>query len=314
MQAVRLTSDVVYARHGVGHLAGPARERDMLLDVYEPPAAAGGAPRPAIVLVFGGAFHRGTKEADSFNLGEGFNTSAAEYARRWAARGYVTFSIDYRLIPEDPKPDAIRVLSSPETVGPQRMNQARVAMGLPPATLEMLANGVEAGAMDTDAAVAFIRRNAARWGVDTARIALWGWSAGARNVLNAVFARGTEAAAVIALSPYLHDQDLARNIPAPRNGPPVMLAGAERDLPHIAAQMPPTVRWLRDRLPVVRRLTVLDVDHFYPADAAVQDDQAPQARCTLEEAMTDFLHATIGQAEVGRREGDAPLQAQVLAR
>jgi acetyl esterase/lipase len=295
MSGFRLTSDVPYARHGIRHLAGPARERDMLLDVYEPDVDQGSGLRPAVVLVFGGAFHRGTKEADSFSLGEGFNTSVAEYAKRWAAQGFVTFSIDYRLIPEDPKPDEIRALSSPETVGPQRMNQARVTMGLPPATLEMLANGVEAGAMDTAAAVAFIRNNAARWKIDTTRIALWGWSAGARNVLNAVFARGTEAAAVIALSPYLHDLDLARNVPGPRPGPPLLLASAERDLSHIAAQMPSMIQWLRPRLPVVKRLTVLEVDHFYPADAEVQSDETPAARSRLMDEMTGFLYSTIGR-------------------
>ncbi|RYY95796.1 MAG: hypothetical protein EOO24_22225 [Comamonadaceae bacterium] len=299
MAEVRLTADVVYARHGVGHLAGPARDRDLLLDVYEPQTRADGAARPAIVLVFGGAFHRGAKEADSFSLGEGFNTSAAEYAKRWAAQGYVTFCIDYRLIPEDPRPDGTRVLGSPDTVGPQRMNQSRATMGLPPATLEMLANGVEAGAMDTDAAVAFIRANAERWGVDPRRVALWGWSAGARNVLNAVFARGTEAAAVIALSPYMHDLDLARNVPGARPGPPVLLAGADRDLPHIAAQLPAMVRWLRERLPVVRQLTIVDVDHFYAADALVEGDAEPGTRVSLEQAMTDFLHETIGMPDAG---------------
>lgn len=294
MASVQLTSNVVYARHGIGHLAGPARERDLLLDVYEPPGAGGGALRPAVVLVFGGAFHRGTKEADSFSLGEGFNTSASEYARAWAAQGYVTFCIDYRLIPEDPKPDGVRVLGSPETVGPQRMNQARAGMGLPPASLEMLANGVEAGAMDTNAAVAFIHRNAQRWAVDTKRIALWGWSAGGRNVLNAVFARATPSAAVLALSPFMHDEDLARNLPAPRSGPPVLLVGAERDLPHIAAQVPSMARWMGERLPLVRWLTVLDVDHFYPAQARVRVADAPASGATLQEAMTEFLHATIG--------------------
>lgn len=302
MAAVRITRDVVYARHEIGYLVGRAQERDLLLDVYEPEGSAANSPRPAIVLVFGGAFHRGTKESDSFSLGEGFNTSVSEYAREWAAQGYVTFCIDYRLIPEDPKPDAIRVLSSPETVGPQRMNEARAGMGLPPATLEMLANGVEAGAMDTAAAVGFIHHNAERWAVDTARIALWGWSAGGRNVLNAVFARATPAAAVMALSPYIHDLDLARNLPGPRDGPPVLVASAERDLPHIAAQMPSMTHWLKQRLPLVRRLTVLDVDHFYAAGAVVSSSDEPDARATLHDAMTQFLHSTIGHPQAPPRE------------
>jgi acetyl esterase/lipase len=295
MGSVKLTSNVVYARHGIGHMAGEPRERDMLMDVYEPSGDASGGSRPAVVLAFGGAFHRGSKEADSFSVGETSNTAAAEYARRWAEQGYVTFSIDYRLIPEDPKPDENRVLASGTTLTPDRAQSLRAQMGLPPATSEMLVNGVESGAMDAAAAVAFIRRNAALWRVDTSRIALWGWSAGARNMLYAAFGRKSEAAAVIALSTGMHEQDLARMIPTSCPRPAVLLAEAERDFPFVTTQTPGMVRWMRERLPIVRRVTVLDRDHFYPADSPVQVDDAVQEGATLMDAMTDFLHATIGK-------------------
>lgn len=288
---LRITRDVVYAKHGIGYKSAHPSLRDMKLDVYEPVGDEEKSSRAAIVLVFGGAFHRGSKEGDSFSQGGNHNSSVTHYAKRWAELGFVTFAIDYRLIPEDPDPGMTPVLTHQENVGPQRMNAARVSMGLDPATPEMLANGIEAGADDTLAAAAFVRGHAAQWRVDPRRIALWGWSAGARNVLNAVFAEGFDAAAVIALSPYVHTLDLMHHIPSYRAAGPLLLASAERDLPHIAEQMPSLIDHFEQRLPQVNYLKVLGSDHFYPAESAVAGHGTELL--TLEGAMTDFLLSNV---------------------
>ncbi|WP_272568760.1 MULTISPECIES: alpha/beta hydrolase [unclassified Acidovorax] len=259
----------------------------MKLDVYEPVGDEETSSRAAVVLVFGGAFHRGSKEGDSFSQGASHNSSVTHYAERWAELGFVTFCIDYRLIPEDPDPGPTIVLTHQGNVGAQRMNAARISMGLDPATPEMLANGVEAGADDTHAAATFVRDHAAQWRVDPRRIALWGWSAGARNVLNAVFAEGFDAAAVIALSPYVHTLDLMHHIPSFRDAGPLFLASAERDLPHISEQMPVLVSHFAQRLPKVIHLKILENDHFYPAQSTVVGHQTELL--TLEDAMTEFL-------------------------
>ena len=125
------------------------------------------------------------------------NTPVAEYCRRFAERGYVCFSIDYRLIPEDPDPGTIPVLVNPDNVPRSRLDVVRRQMNLPPATSEMVANGIEAAAVDFTAAIGWVRANAVRLAVDASRIAVGGFSAGGRSAMHAVFARQAEAAAVV---------------------------------------------------------------------------------------------------------------------
>ncbi len=69
---VVVTRDVLYGSGIVGASSRDPRRRPLTLDVYAPPAALAGAGvdasalRPAVVMAFGGAFHRGSKEVDSF--------------------------------------------------------------------------------------------------------------------------------------------------------------------------------------------------------------------------------------------------------
>src|SRR3546814_1821963 len=59
---VQLTRNLVYGRAPIDASKDRPRERDLLVDVYRP--VAGGKPlanRPAVIMAFGGAFHRGDK-------------------------------------------------------------------------------------------------------------------------------------------------------------------------------------------------------------------------------------------------------------
>ena len=58
---------------------------DLLLDIYEPVGAKG--PRPVVVFIHGGGFLGGSKSAGS----------AIGLMNYFASRGFVGFSIDYRL-------------------------------------------------------------------------------------------------------------------------------------------------------------------------------------------------------------------------
>ena len=99
--------------------------------VYQPPATGN---YPIIVQIYGGAWQRGT--AQDF----------AEFARFFAARGYVVFAIDYR--------------HAPQFRFPQQLTDIKTAL-------------------------AWVRRSAAKYNADTSRIALLGRSAGAHLAMMA---------------------------------------------------------------------------------------------------------------------------------
>ena len=99
------------------------------LDVYEPVADSGGIGRPAILAIHGGAWRGGDKA-----WGE-------QFAKELCPRGYVVFSINYRLS------------SRPG--------------GTWPAQIE-----------DVQKALRHVRANAARYGIDPDRVASLGMSAG----------------------------------------------------------------------------------------------------------------------------------------
>jgi acetyl esterase/lipase len=115
-QAVEVRRDVEY---------GTANGKRLFLDAYVP--AAGEDRRPAVVMIHGGGWRAGDK------------ASWAEEARRLAGRGWVAFSVNYRL--DEP------------SVFPAEID-------------------------DAQAAVRWVRANAEEYRVDRARIAALGESAG----------------------------------------------------------------------------------------------------------------------------------------
>jgi len=98
----KITPKVIY---GKGQITQDGKEvtRDLWMDVYEPLEKSSHA-RPAVILTFGGSFHRGSPRHTFLEAGVQ-DTSMGDYGRKLAARGYVCFVIDYRLAPEHPKPD-----------------------------------------------------------------------------------------------------------------------------------------------------------------------------------------------------------------
>ena len=291
---VEIVRDVVYGRGLVqrGRPDGPV-ERELALDLYRPvDPPQPGQRRPALVLAFGGAFHRGSKENDAFEA-EGGNTSVAEYCLRFARRGYVACAIDYRLVPEDPQPGATPVVSRPERIPTSRVAVVRRRLQLPPATPEMLWRGIEAASDDMAAATRFVRRQAAAWQVDPARIAIGGFSAGARTALNVAFGEQVPVAAVLALSGYIDDEDLAGHLARRAGGgPAVLLVSAEHDLDYVAAAAPGLVARLREAGLHCDSVQVPGASHFYRAEAAARYDR--HGTTTVEDAMDTFLRHVLG--------------------
>lgn len=290
---VEVKRDIVYGMGRI-HVSDPARsvERPLALDLYEP-SGTGSAHRPALLLAFGGAFHRGSKEDDVVPEGDkGRNTAIADYCRALARRGYVACSIDYRLIPEDPDPGDTMVITDPEGIPRSRVDDVRAIMGLPPATTRILHNGLEAACDDMAKAFRFIKARANAYGIDPARIAVGGWSAGARTALCAAYGERVGAAAVVSLSGFMATTDLQRHVTGAPGEPPVLLAYADRDLEYVRGQNPEMARHFA-AVGIPRQVVrIPDGTHFYPSDNPVIDDEGGQD--TVLGAVEAFLARTIG--------------------
>src|SRR4029453_17208696 len=128
--SIRTQRDIVFAQARIGYNKGqgPMQVVSLKLDAYLP-AVPAATPEPALVPAHGGAFHRGSKEDAR---GAGPNTTTADYCRRFAALGWPSFSVQYRLSQTDPEPSRQPVLTQPDQVPMSRGDVVRAQMGLPP--------------------------------------------------------------------------------------------------------------------------------------------------------------------------------------
>lgn len=288
---LRITRDVVYGRATVAASASPV-QRDLALDLYEPQEGGRGHLRPVLVMAFGGAFHRGDKRADEFEQGGQRNTPVAEWCAAFARRGGVACSIDYRLVQEDPDPGDTPVIGSPQLIPMSRVAHVRRLMGLPPADVRAVWAGMEAAADDMAMAVRFVRSQADRWQIDPARIAVGGFSAGARTALAVAYGKRIGAAAVLSLSGFVASDDLHRWIVPGAGLPPAMLVTGEHDLDYIVAQSGPMCRHMGTADIGCERWIVAGAGHFYPSTSVATEDRGQRA--ALGEAVWRFLGHHLG--------------------
>jgi acetyl esterase/lipase len=286
---VAITRGVRYGSALVAHRSAP-RERELLLDVYAPVAAGG--PRPALVMAFGGALHRGSREHDRVDAEGQRNTTIAEYCARFAARGYVAFSIDYRLIPEDPHPGDTPIISNERSTPRSRVDVVRGILGLPPITMEELRWGIEAACDDMEAAVAFVRANAARFGIHPERLALGGFSAGARMSLMVAFGARVPVRGVVSLSGFIGPDDLERYVTGEPGQPRVLLFTGEQDIDYIAASASGIAKYFASKGLLAGAHVVAGANHFYPGESAVT--RADGRASTVEGEMASFFAQALG--------------------
>ena len=282
---MRILRDIAYGEAGIGHHGTPAR-KTLLMDAYLPEGSDG--PVPAVVLAFGGAFHRGSKEDDSFPTAGSYgpNTAMAEYCRRFAADGLACFSISYRLAADDPDPGTTPVLLRPEDVPIGRIKEVREIMGLPPTTPREMAGVMEAAIDDMAAAARAVAARAAEFNIDAARIVLGGWSAGARCALYAAYAKAVPCAGVIALSGLMQPEDIAAHMPPGRNKPPLLLISAEYDISYLRDAAAPMVAAMRQRGCDAHLRRVPGRDHWYAAEAAT--DAGPSVQQVMRAALREW--------------------------
>ena len=283
----RCIRDIAYGEAGIGHTGTPGR-KTLRMDAYLPDGASG--PVPAVVLAFGGAFHRGSKADDCFPTAGryGANTAMAEYCRRFAAAGFACFSIDYRLAADDPDPGATPVLTRPDKVPLGRIAQVREIMGLPPTTPQQMAMVVEAAIDDMAAAARAVIARAGEFGVDPARLVLGGWSAGGRAAVYAAYAEGVPCVGVISLSGLMAPEDIAAHMPPGKAQPPLLMILAEEDVGYLVQDAPPMVQAMQARGCAARLLRVPGRDHWYAAEAATE------AGLSVQQAMRQALRDWTG--------------------
>lgn len=297
-EPVRVTRDVVYAEAGVDFVpgVGARRYRPLKLDIYAPEKTSD-RPRPALVLAFGGAFHRGSKETDEFGDQDGMSTPVAEYCRLFAERGYVCFCIDYRLTQEKPDPGVTPVLAPSEPMNKDRVNFVRGLLGLPPATDEELANGIEGATDDMVKAVTFVRSRSRTYGVDISRIAIGGFSAGAIISLSAAFIERVPVAAVVSLSGRISQAGREIGMTGAPDEPAVLMFVGERDLPVISEEADNTEAHLT-RVGLRHELIRLaGATHFYPKATPIPAGKS-LAATTVETAIAAFLYETLRLAQI----------------
>ena len=131
--------------------------QSLVLDQWEP-AGDTLTVRPAIVWIHGGAFRSGDK------------SNFSETAQAWARRGYVTFSINYRL----DAGNRCQAVQDGDIANP----------AVRAAETDRCNAAIIAAQHDAQAAVRWVRANAAGLGVDPDRIAVGGGSAGAVTAVN----------------------------------------------------------------------------------------------------------------------------------
>jgi dienelactone hydrolase len=141
-KTVSVTSNITYST------AQDGTPNPLLLDLYRPTPDSV-TKRPAVVIVHGGGFQGGSKT----------NARMVTLARAYARRGFVSASINYRLLGQPGEG-----CESPD--GESSCERAALA-----------------AMHDAQAAIRFLRANATTYGIDPTRVAIQGGSAGGATAL-----------------------------------------------------------------------------------------------------------------------------------
>ena len=291
-----LETDVVYGQ-GVIAPDGVEVERALLLDVYTPSEVTGDAPRPAVILVHGGAYYRGGLRAPPYRELGAVHSRMEDYARLLTPLGYVCFVIEYRLTPELPvasTPLDLTTLQNPDEAitpaGLDRINFVRNEMSLPiladDETRALSWSAMLAAAEDVEKAVDFVRANASAYNVDPERIAIGGHSAGAGAAINAIYGLRAKVKASFPMSPPVLGFDVAKVFQGP-DLPPTLLLMSQNDLEAVAESIPPMIVEMQKANHDYELVWVPGFGHFYPSGAVSLSDDG--TRTSVGERITDFL-------------------------
>jgi len=290
-----LTTDVVYGK-GIIAPEGKHKSRNLLMDVYQPFGGEDLQKKPAVILIHGGAFHRGGLRQPPYKEAGAVHSRMEDYARLLAPLGYVCFVVEYRLAPELPVPEmAIESeLLQPYTEaitenGIKRTNLARGFMGLPPLNDDgrlVIWNTVLAAAEDLNKAVMHVRASASKYGVDPNRIAVGGHSAGAATTLNATYGLKSPVTAIFPLSPPVLGFDMNKVIDSSKL-PPMLLVISQNDEPAVTEHAPSLLKVVNSVGLKHDFAWVPGFAHFYPTGAVSLGNDG--TRMSVGERVVEFL-------------------------
>ena len=159
---VRITREITYTT-GLVNLTNP-QPMDLLLDLFEPDVDLTGGNVPAVVVIHGGGFKKGSRNHGQMQA----------FAEEFARRGFIAVSIDYRLIPDDP---ALR----------PSFQDALDDLGIP-SSQQTFARAQLAAVEDTLQAIDWIKEVASGNDFGIAGFGLLGESAGAVTSINLAYA------------------------------------------------------------------------------------------------------------------------------
>ena len=291
-----ITTDVAYGRAKIT-VNGKIKERDLLMDVYLPTEASlNTKKKPAVILVHGGAFHRGGLRQPNFKEAGAVHSVMQDWARLLAPLGYACFVIEYRLITETPIPDMapdtkglLPIDEALSDAGLARTNFARAAMGLPPVDKKdkmSLWNGLLSAFEDADKAINTVRKSAKQYGVDPDRIAIGGHSAGGTIVLNAAYGIKSPVKAAFPLSPTVTGFDFTKTINS-KNLPPMLVFMSQFDVDATLESVPPLMEVAKNAGLEHNLAWVPGFGHFYPTGAVSLGDDGE--RISVGEKVVQFL-------------------------
>jgi predicted esterase len=285
---VRVTEDVSFGVAGIGWTSaqGTSKFRSLLLDIYEPDETPL-APRPALVLAFGGAFQRGTRKNDVVGELPHRNTAISEYCREFARRGYICFAIDYRLMPKAPDPGITPTWIAGTSINVDRANFVRDLLGLHPCTQQMMIDEIEAATDDVSTAVEFVHSRCRDMMIDPDRIALGGFSAGGTIAINSAFAQSAKVAAVVALSGRMSIESARSYVPDAQR-PSLLMVFGESDLAGTLEDLETRTRYF-DKVQLAHEVVhIKDATHFYPRTSEVTRKDG--SLTDLETRLEEFLY------------------------
>ncbi|ARN75724.1 alpha/beta hydrolase [Oceanicoccus sagamiensis] len=270
--------------------------RELWLDAYLPDKPQSG-PLAAVIYTHGGSFHIGSPRT-AFTVDGAITDSPEDYCRLFASLGYACFAIQYRLGSEEPIASGKGY--SEEVVNREsiKLMMDRVAiirsnLNLRPLDINseqdkaLIADTVLSAAEDLKKALDYITDNAKSFNVDTKKIVLGGFSAGAVTSLNVAHGLNAPVAGVFMLSAAPIGFDIFKTVSTTSNSSPALLFTGQYDLAGAITSFEGLITHYSNAGLDFSYAWVPAFGHFYPSGAVSLGGDG--TRLSVRERVTQFV-------------------------